>query len=141
MILRDANSPTSEQIEARRAAQRRYDASPKGRATKRKYDAVPERKAARREYNASPEAKARSKARHEKRTAMAVEYLGGVCVECGTTENLEFHHIIAASKSFNISSNVTRAWDKLCTELDLCELLCAPCHKTKTSAERTSVID
>ena len=61
------------------------------------------------------------------------DYLGGKCVGCGTTENLQFDHIDRHQKKFTISTNVNMAWDKLTEEADKCQLLCKECHKKKTA--------
>lgn len=60
------------------------------------------------------------------------EYLGGKCVRCGTSERLEFDHIIPADKSFTIGSNMTCfSLEELILEVDKCQLLCRPCHIQK----------
>lgn len=114
---------TQEQIEARRATQRKYRLSSKGRAWWL-------------EYRVSSRDKAWRKARHIRRREMALEYLGEVCVSCGATDDLEFDHIDPATKGYSITSNVTRAWDKLVIELDKCQLLCQPCHVVKGNEDR-----
>jgi hypothetical protein len=60
------------------------------------------------------------------------EYLGGVCKQCGWKEclwGLEFHHRDEKQKSFVINENYSLSWDKLKSELDKCDLLCANCHR------------
>lgn len=63
--------------------------------------------------------------------------LGGACVQCGTTETLEFDHVDPATKVFHISG---RGLDKpralLLAEVDKCQLLCKPHHVEKTLLER-----
>lgn len=66
--------------------------------------------------------------RHAKHRAMGHERLGGVCVECGTTEGLDFHHIDPATKAFTIASHLGQSWKRLVVEIDKCELLCRDCH-------------
>lgn len=61
------------------------------------------------------------------------DYLGGKCVGCGVTEDLQFDHLDRTQKKFNISKNVLMAWDKLTEEADKCQLLCKRCHQLKTS--------
>lgn len=63
---------------------------------------------------------------------MAIDYLGGCCNICGYSkyvEVLEFHHKDPSTKSFAISANPTRAWEKTKPELDKCVLLCGNCHR------------
>lgn len=62
----------------------------------------------------------------------AIEYKGGKCELCGYNkciEALEFHHFTNI-KTFGIShKGYTRSWEKVQAELDLCQLLCANCHR------------
>lgn len=71
---------------------------------------------------------------YDKYKKMAVEYLGGKCVECGFNKDvaaLAFHHI-RGEKKFNINgSNLNRSWAKIQAELDKCELVCINCHRKK----------
>ena len=62
----------------------------------------------------------------------AIEHKGGKCVECGYDKYygaLEFHHIDPTKKDFQISTNLSRAWEKLKKELDKCILVCSNCHR------------
>ena len=72
--------------------------------------------------------------RYEKR-AYCIEYLGGKCVVCGTTHNLQFDHIKREGKKYTIAPKITYKFDNLKEELDKCQLLCAPCHLEKTAKE------
>ena len=67
----------------------------------------------------------------------AIEYKGGKCQNCGYNkclEALEFHHD-QNKKNFGISQKgYTRSWEKVRTELDLCTLLCANCHREAENA-------
>lgn len=62
----------------------------------------------------------------------ALNYLGGRCVSCGTTEKLEFDHIDPSTKSFTIVAQISASREKLKAELDKCQLLCFDCHWDKT---------
>ena len=73
--------------------------------------------------------------RYEKR-AICLEYLGGKCVKCGTTHNLQFDHIKREGKKYTITRRITGNFDNLKEELDKCQLLCVDCHKVKTKSER-----
>lgn len=88
-------------------------------------------------------------ARRKKVRAMAVEYKGGKCENCGynlCVDALEFHHKDPAQKDFSISSKgYTRSWDRVKCELDKCMILCANCHrelhaKLAASSGNTGVI-
>ena len=74
---------------------------------------------------------------YKERKSYCLEYLGGKCVKCGTTHNLQFDHIKREGKKYEISTKLTNKWDNLKEELDKCQLLCAPCHLDKTAKEWT----
>ena len=73
----------------------------------------------------------------KERRAYCIEYLGGKCVKCGTTHNLQFDHIKREGKKYSIAGRVTLKFDNLKEELDKCQLLCVPCHLKKTAKEWT----
>jgi 5-methylcytosine-specific restriction endonuclease McrA len=62
----------------------------------------------------------------------AIQYKGGKCELCGYQKclnALEFHHY-KNIKNFGISQKgYTRSWEKVKFELNLCQLLCANCHR------------
>jgi hypothetical protein len=62
--------------------------------------------------------------------------LGGCCVRCGATEDLEFDHIDPSTKVFAISAGLSKAWDALVEEASKTQLLCKPCHVTKGAEDR-----
>ena len=73
---------------------------------------------------------------HENRQYF-IDKLGGQCVSCGTTDNLEFDHINPLDKSFGVSSRLSRknAYqldEELIEEINKCQLLCQQCHSKKT---------
>ena len=72
---------------------------------------------------------------HKEKRAYCIEYLGGKCVVCGTTHNLQFDHIKREGKKYEITRKLTYKFDNLKEELDKCQLLCAPCHLEKTAKE------
>lgn len=76
--------------------------------------------------------------RREERRVYAVNKLGGKCINCGTTENLEFDHIIPINTNIHgrrISELLTASKSRLDKELELCQILCEECHKLKTAFE------
>ena len=73
----------------------------------------------------------------KKKKAICIEYLGGKCVKCGTTHNLQFDHIKREGKKYEITRKLSNNFDNLKEELDKCQLLCAPCHLDKTAKEWT----
>ena len=67
---------------------------------------------------------------HDRRQIL-IQQLGGKCVICGSTENLEFDHIDKHAKSFGVSSHLSYSLESVKTELDKCQLLCHECHVIK----------
>jgi 5-methylcytosine-specific restriction endonuclease McrA len=75
-------------------------------------------------------------ARYHRRRAEALVALGGYCVVCKSTETLEFDHIIAETKSYDISKLfVSASNSKLQTEVAKCQILCHSCHLEKSQRE------
>lgn len=67
-----------------------------------------------------------------------IDRLGGQCVVCGTTEDLQIDHVDRRKKSFNVA----RLWarkdlPKVYRELKKCQLLCKPHHEEKTAREQS----
>lgn len=65
-----------------------------------------------------------------KRRAEGIEYLGGKCVNCYSTENLQMDHKNPDEKIHHRIWSWSR--DKRFAELDKCQLLCPSCHSEKT---------
>ena len=78
----------------------------------------------------------RNKIAMRENRAHYVGLMGGKCVKCGTTENLEVDHINPEDKTLRISSMWLRKHDRIMEELDKCQLLCGDCHKQKTREEK-----
>ena len=72
---------------------------------------------------------------HERRTR-AVTLLGGVCVVCGESHDLEIDHIDRKEKSFSISKLWSGREDRFLKELKKCQLLCRKHHQQKSIKER-----
>lgn len=70
--------------------------------------------------------------RYRKLRKEYITLLGGICVKCGSDENLQFDHIDKNSKSFDVSNKITYPRDIVLAELEKCQLLCEECHKTKS---------
>lgn len=72
------------------------------------------------------------------RRLQAKTYLGGVCVTCGTVDELEFDHVDPSTKVTEIAQAIAEhwAWDRLLIELDKCQLLCKSHHLEKSRRER-----
>jgi hypothetical protein len=71
--------------------------------------------------------------RYHERRAEWIAKLGGVCIDCGSSENLQFDHADASTKSFDVSRAMTHT-TKIEAELAKCVLRCRACHRRKTVA-------
>lgn len=72
------------------------------------------------------------RARRQEKRKFLVDHLGGKCVGCGVTENLQFDHLDRTKKSFTISKKLDFSLDKLLQEVEKCQLLCYDCHELKS---------
>lgn len=72
-------------------------------------------------------------ARYHRIRSEAIAAKGGVCVDCGTTDSLEFDHVDASTKSFDVGKllNVSKVARE--AELSKCALRCKSCHILKTT--------
>lgn len=73
---------------------------------------------------------------HDRRKQKAIDILGGGCVVCGTTDNLEFDHIDPNTVEFRIIPGLRLAWSRVLKELEKCQLLCRDHHWDKTRKDR-----
>lgn len=64
-----------------------------------------------------------------------VQRLGGKCAICGSTENLEFDHIDASTKNFNVGKLLSHSREAIEQELQKCQLLCRACHTAKSRVD------
>lgn len=70
--------------------------------------------------------------RRRERLSLAIERLGGCCVRCGVTDNLEFDHIIPGTRERCVSEATNWSLKRFLTEVDKCQLLCNSCHREKS---------
>lgn len=75
------------------------------------------------------------KNRWSTRRAKAVDVLGGVCVNCGATNSLEFDHVDPSTKIMTIARASARSESFFWEEVRKCQLLCTDCHKEKSSVD------
>lgn len=79
------------------------------------------------------------KQRREKRRQKFIDLLGGKCEDCGSKHNLQFDHIDASKKSFDLNDIKDGSEKKITKELKKCQLLCAKCHFKKTIKNKEHV--
>lgn len=85
----------------------------------------------------------RKTAYYYKNRNFLIEYLGGKCTACGTTENLELDHKNPDEKLFNPCKRLKQVnlSDEVMKEVDKCHLLCRDCHNKKTwTLDKDSVL-
>ena len=75
--------------------------------------------------------RANNKRRRDARRQLLIDHLGGKCVGCGDTNDLQFDHIVRADKSFTIGQCMNKKLDVLIEEANKCQLLCKKCHQLK----------
>lgn len=71
---------------------------------------------------------------HERRKEFK-DHLGGKCVDCGSTESLEFDHIDRSTKTLELGKILNVSKEKALEELKLCQLLCTKCHIEKSKKD------
>jgi 5-methylcytosine-specific restriction endonuclease McrA len=60
-------------------------------------------------------------ARYHRLRMKGIEMLGGVCVNCASTDDLQFDHIDPSSKSFTVTSKINNySWEAIEAELKKC---------------------
>lgn len=75
--------------------------------------------------------------RRKTRRAQLIELLGGICLDCGTDQRLEFDHRIPGSQEFRINTRaLDKPWPVILAEVAKCDLRCNPCHRVKTARLR-----
>ena len=70
----------------------------------------------------------------QRKRQQLVEHLGGKCVGCGTTKDLQFDHINRADKLYTIGKIIDWDMSRILPEVEKCQLLCKECHRIKTRA-------
>jgi ribosomal protein L35 len=103
----------------RRASVKRYRKTEKGQAI---------RKEARRRYN--------ERTKKLKRQALSEWKMAVGCMDCGYAEHpaaLDFDHRDPAAKAYGVGRMVTNGWAVIMAEIAKCDVVCANCHRIRTS--------
>jgi hypothetical protein len=75
--------------------------------------------------------KERNSLEAERREQLDAMKLERGCDKCKYDRNsaaLHYHHRDPTTKSFPVSSNITRKWSRILEEIVKCDLLCGNCH-------------
>ena len=75
------------------------------------------------------------RARYDRLRAEWIDKLGGVCVDCGSTDSLEFDHDIASEKTFDVSEFHSYSLKVIAEEMQKCVLRCSDHHLEKSLRE------
>jgi 5-methylcytosine-specific restriction endonuclease McrA len=73
--------------------------------------------------------------KYQSRVSAAIEVLGGKCVVCGSTSQLEIDHKLPLTKISEVTDLTTKSSTTYWKEVDKCQVLCKACHLDKTLAE------
>lgn len=79
--------------------------------------------------------------RYHQRRQEALNLLGGQCVDCGSTENLEFDHTKAKDKSFDIGRVWSYKQETFLAEISKCVIRCRDCHANKSRKHDWNVVE
>lgn len=75
----------------------------------------------------------------KKRRTDWIESQGGKCIRCSSVDQLQVDHIDPSLKTMNPASIWSRREEVRDKELANCQVLCSPCHKEKSKAERATL--
>lgn len=78
-------------------------------------------------------------ARYHQRRREAIVLLGGKCIDCGHTDDLEFDHVIP--KEIDIGKVWSYNKDRFIAELNKCVLRCSSCHKRKSRKYDWNIVE
>lgn len=96
---------------------------------------APRRSETKEEYNARMNEY--MKAKYFRRRNAAIEQLGGKCIDCGATNDLEFDHVDPKNKTYNIAQIFSsHSEEKLQKEIQKCVLRCVACHAHITALQK-----
>lgn len=79
--------------------------------------------------------RAYNRRRREAWRERVLEYLGGECVVCGSTDQLNIHHKRGTDVAFKLSGAWCWKWERQVAELAKCELRCDTHHREDYAAE------
>lgn len=71
-------------------------------------------------------------ARYHARREEAIRKLGGKCIDCGTSDDLEFDHADSQTKEHDLAKIWSYKQEKFDAELSKCVIRCHVCHVEKS---------
>ena len=118
-------------VEARRTYQREYMRKRKLRDPEYR-EREAEKRRTRMKNNPEQEraAKQRSITRNKR---IRQEFLDAGCTDCGSSENLHFHHVDPSTKVKSVAfyAQTPTAVERLMAEIEKCVVVCQPCHMAR----------
>lgn len=75
----------------------------------------------------------------DRRKATLKKMKGDPCADCGLVfppECMDWDHRHGTLKVFNIGGSATRPWKDILAEIAKCDLVCANCHRIRTTTRR-----
>lgn len=79
------------------------------------------------------------KSKREKRQYIQDYKMAHGCSVCGydsCADALEFDHVDREAKDFKLANAPSYSWDRIHKEISKCVILCANCHREKTTKEK-----
>ena len=73
--------------------------------------------------------------RYRRRREQGFSIIGRKCVDCGSTENLEFDHVDRGQKTHDVAKIFSYRNEVFLTEVRKCVPRCHACHKARTSEQ------
>jgi 5-methylcytosine-specific restriction endonuclease McrA len=77
--------------------------------------------------------------RRQQRRQKYINMMGGKCVQCGSTKDLQFDHKNPKHKNHDLNDIKDGDEDRITKELAKCVLLCPNCHLQKTKDNKEHV--
>lgn len=77
--------------------------------------------------------------RYHDRMIEARTILGGICIDCGSSQNLEIDHVDWRTKTIKLNKLWSISKIRFYGELEKCTLRCKPCHTEKSRIDMSEI--